>query len=153
MISLHGVTVRFARRADPSLSEIDLEIGPGERVLLIGPSGGGKSTLLHALTGVVPQSMTARVSGQIRVLGHDPAVVPVPQLALELGWLGQDPASNACLPRVADEVALPLENRGVPAERIVAAARGVGSVRPSRLVQRPRLCARQAITVQALLAL
>ncbi|MCL3862560.1 ABC transporter ATP-binding protein [Actinotalea sp. K2] len=117
-ITTRGLSVHFAGRAAPSLSGVDLTVGPGERVLVLGPSGGGKSTLLHVLTGVVPQSVDADVAGEVRVLGQDPQVVPVPQLALQVGWLGQDPAAGACLPVVETEVALPLENRGVPREEI-----------------------------------
>lgn len=117
-IELSGVTVRFPGRAAPSLADVDLSVAHGERLLLVGPSGGGKSTLLHLISGIVPQSVDADVAGSVRVLGRDPWVDPVPRTALDVGWLGQDPASNACLPRVADEVALPLENRGVPPAQI-----------------------------------
>lgn len=117
-IELRGVTVRFPGRVAPSLADVDLSVERGERLLLTGPSGGGKSTLLHVVSGIVPQSVDADVSGSVRVLGRDPWTEPVPRTALEVGWLGQDPASNACLPRVADEVALPLENRGVPPTQI-----------------------------------
>lgn len=117
-IELRGVTVRFPGRVAPSLADVDLSVERGERLLLTGPSGGGKSTLLHVVSGIVPQSVDADVSGSVRVLGRDPWTEPVPRTALDVGWLGQDPASNACLPRVADEVALPLENRGVPPTQI-----------------------------------
>nr|WP_237728137.1 ABC transporter ATP-binding protein [Cellulomonas sp. APG4] len=98
--------------------DVGLELEEGEHVLCSGASGGGKSTLLNTLSGVVPQSVHARVTGQVRVRGHDPRTEPVARLALEVGRLGQDPASNTCLPVVLDEVALPLENRGVPAAEI-----------------------------------
>lgn len=117
-VRVRGLTVAFPRRAQPAILGLDLEVDPGERVVLRGPSGGGKSTLLHVLTGVVPQSVRASVAGSVSVLGRDPRREPVPRLALDVGWLGQDPTTNACLPVVEDEVALPLENRGVPREQI-----------------------------------
>jgi heme ABC exporter ATP-binding subunit CcmA len=50
----------------PALAGVDLEVSPGEIVLLQGPNGAGKTTLLKACAGLVPV-----VEGQIRVLGHD----------------------------------------------------------------------------------
>ncbi|EKF17172.1 amino acid ABC transporter ATP-binding protein [Nitratireductor pacificus] len=47
MISVRGLTKRFG--ANTVLDGIDLEIGAGERVAIIGPSGTGKSTLLRSL--------------------------------------------------------------------------------------------------------
>ena len=52
MIRLAGVTVAYRGRA--VLSDLDLEIGAGERVALIGPNGAGKSTLLRVVAGIVP---------------------------------------------------------------------------------------------------
>lgn len=113
-----GLGVRLARQGPPRPDGLDLHLGPGEQVLLLGPSGSGKSTVLHALTGVVPRTRAAVRTGSVRVLGQDPAQVPVPRTALRVGWLAQDPASGTCLPTVDAEVALPLENRGVPRAEI-----------------------------------
>jgi len=52
VIRLAGVTVAYRGRA--VLSDLDLEIGAGERVALIGPNGAGKSTLLRVVAGIVP---------------------------------------------------------------------------------------------------
>lgn len=61
-----------ARRIGSSswgLQEIDLEIGPGEAVALVGRSGGGKTTLLRTIAGVfVPDAGTITVEGRIGAL-------------------------------------------------------------------------------------
>jgi heme ABC exporter ATP-binding subunit CcmA len=50
----------------PALAGVDLDVAPGEVVLLHGPNGAGKTTLLRACAGLV-----AITSGQAEVLGHD----------------------------------------------------------------------------------
>ncbi|MGH9182662.1 MAG: phosphonate ABC transporter ATP-binding protein [Acidimicrobiales bacterium] len=62
--SLRGAGVRFGPAA--ALAAVDLEVGAGERVALVGPSGAGKTTLLSLLNGSVRPS-----SGTVRVLGTD----------------------------------------------------------------------------------
>ena len=51
---LRGAGVRFGARH--ALDGIDLEVGRGERVAVVGPSGAGKTTLLGLLRGVVAPS-------------------------------------------------------------------------------------------------
>ena len=50
----------------PALAGVDLDVAPGEVVLVQGPNGAGKTTLLRACAGLVPI-----VSGDAAVLGHD----------------------------------------------------------------------------------
>jgi heme ABC exporter ATP-binding subunit CcmA len=50
----------------PALAGVDLDVDPGEIVLLQGPNGAGKTTLLRTLAGLLPV-----VSGTAEVLGHD----------------------------------------------------------------------------------
>lgn len=70
MIALAGLVFRWPGQAAPCLDIPRLEIAPGERVFLHGPSGGGKSTLLAVLGGVaVPER------GRVELLGQDIAAL------------------------------------------------------------------------------
>ena len=64
-----------------ALREISLELEPGEVVALLGPSGGGKSTLLRALAGLVPHFHGGRLSGRVEVAGLDTRRVRPAELA------------------------------------------------------------------------
>ncbi|GAA1937710.1 hypothetical protein GCM10009775_32210 [Microbacterium aoyamense] len=48
-VRLSGASVRWPGAAAPALHDVDLHVGPGERLLVVGSSGAGKSTLAHAL--------------------------------------------------------------------------------------------------------
>ena len=113
LVSLRDVSVAFPRRGTGVLHGIALEIAPGERMLVIGGSGSGKSTLLQLVTGVIPHSVTAQVEGTVTVSGVDTRTTSVVDLSRTVAVLAQDPASGICLPTVEEEIALPLENRGV----------------------------------------
>lgn len=64
MLELRGATVRYADGARGGLHGIDLVLRRGARVALIGPSGGGKSTLLRTLAGLYhPQHGELRRDG------------------------------------------------------------------------------------------
>jgi energy-coupling factor transporter ATP-binding protein EcfA2 len=138
VLSFEGVTVSFTRRATPVLRDVRLDLAPGEQVLVLGSSGAGKSTLLQLVSGVIPHSIVATVDGTVTVGGVDTRDTTVVELSRTVGLLAQDPASGVCLPTVEEELALPLENRGVdPAAmsgRIdtALAAAGVGHLRERR---------------------
>jgi putative ABC transport system ATP-binding protein len=67
-IELREVNLSLGRGAGRVhiLKDIDLDIGRGEAVGLVGPSGSGKSTLLMAIAGLERPD-----SGQVKVLGED----------------------------------------------------------------------------------
>lgn len=112
-VVLEQVGVGFPRRGEDVLRDVDLDLAPGEQVLLVGASGCGKSTVLQTISGVVPHTVTARTTGRVVVGGVDTASTTVVELSRQVGVLAQDPAGAVCLPHVADEVALPLENQAL----------------------------------------
>lgn len=105
-----------ARR--PALADVNLEIAAGQVVLLEGPSGGGKSTLLRALAGLVPHFHGGRFAGRVTVLGQDTRAALPAALATGVGSLFQDPETQAVRATVARDIAFGLENLAVPADRI-----------------------------------
>lgn len=64
-VSIRGVGHSYGKAGSPALSSIDLQIGSGEIVALIGRSGSGKSTLLHIISGLLaPTDGVVRVGGK-----------------------------------------------------------------------------------------
>jgi heme ABC exporter ATP-binding subunit CcmA len=64
VVHLHAAVSLLGRF--PALAGVDLDVAPGEVVLVQGPNGAGKTTLLRACAGLVPV-----VDGEATVLGHD----------------------------------------------------------------------------------
>jgi zinc transport system ATP-binding protein len=76
-VSANGLTVDLGRHR--ALAGVDLAVDEGSFVVVAGPNGGGKTTLLRALLGLVAPS-----SGTVRVFEQPPGRVPP-------GWIGYVP--------------------------------------------------------------
>lgn len=126
----HEVTVQYPFAKRQAVGPVSLAIRRGERVLLLGPSGSGKSTLLLTLTGLVPNSMSATVSGDICLFGTDVGTRPPWAWAVQVAQYFQDADQTLCGMRVEDEIAFALENRALApmhiAARVAEAMRRVG---------------------------
>ena len=115
--------------ADPvegerALADVSLGVRRGEYVGIVGPNGGGKSTLVRLLNGLLVAD-----EGRVRVLGYDPAVETF-EVRKRLGMLFQNPENGIVAPFVEDDVAFGLENLGVEREemrgRVAEAMEAVG---------------------------
>ncbi len=104
---------RHAGRKNAALSGVDLDITPGERVLVLGPSGSGKSTLMGGLAGLLGGAEEGEATGTLTVDGVAPA-----DARGRVGLLMQDPEAQVVLARVGDDVAFGMENLGIPREAI-----------------------------------
>jgi energy-coupling factor transport system ATP-binding protein len=104
---------RHAGRQAWAVRGLDLRIDPGERVLLLGASGAGKSTVLAALAGLLDPSGGGESEGELRVDGRPPH-----DARDAIGIVFQDPEAQLVMARAGDDVAFGLENRCVPTEAI-----------------------------------
>ncbi len=105
MLAVRGVTVRFGDVA--ALDGVDLAVGDGEVVAVLGPSGSGKSTLLRVVAGLQPPD-----AGTVTWDGVD--VTGLPPHEREFGLMFQDYALFPHLD-VAANVGFGLRMHGVPA--------------------------------------
>lgn len=71
IISFKNFSFQYRAQKKPTLKEINLDIYPGERVLIAGPSGCGKSTLAGCINGLNPFSNPGECSGELIVDGVD----------------------------------------------------------------------------------
>jgi energy-coupling factor transport system ATP-binding protein len=109
---LEALSYRYPDARGPALSNLDVELLPGEFVLLAGRSGSGKTTLLHACCGLVPHYHGGEVSGGIEVGGLDVSRHGPADLGRTVGLVSQDPETQVVASTVRGEIELPLEMRG-----------------------------------------
>ncbi|MCG0287936.1 ABC transporter ATP-binding protein [Streptomyces sp. PSAA01] len=113
MIRFEQVSVHYDGAARPALSGVDLTVPEGELCLLVGPSGVGKSTLLGAVSGLVPHFTGGTLRGRVTVAGRDTRTHKPRELADVVGTVGQDPLAHFVTDTVEDELAYGMESLGI----------------------------------------
>ncbi|MFD3871264.1 ABC transporter ATP-binding protein [Streptomyces sp. NPDC058623] len=115
MIRFEQVSVTYEGADRPCLRGADFVVPEGELTLLVGPSGVGKSTLLGAVSGLVPHFTGGRLAGRVAVAGRDTRTHKPRELADVVGTVGQDPLAHFVTDVVEDELAYGMESLGLPA--------------------------------------
>lgn len=98
-------------RQREALSDVDFTVAPGTRLGILGPNGGGKSTLIKLMLGLIRPS-----SGAVRVFGHSPARARKQGL---IGYLPQRIEAERAWPLSVEQVvAMPLAAKLRPWARL-----------------------------------
>jgi energy-coupling factor transport system ATP-binding protein len=113
VIRFEEVSVTYDGATEPTVQGIDFEVPEGELVLLAGPSGVGKSTVLGAVSGLVPHFTGGTLRGRVTVAGRDTRTHKPRELADVVGTVGQDPLSHFVTDTVEDELAYGMESLGL----------------------------------------
>src|SRR5215218_1128733 len=124
VVSCGDLAFSYPGSEGAALTGVSFELRAGEYAGVVGPNGGGKSTLLRLLNGLIRAD-----SGGVRVGGLDPATEPY-LVRKRVGMLFQNPDNGLVAPFVEDDVAFGLENSSVSREemreRVGTAIRAVG---------------------------
>jgi energy-coupling factor transport system ATP-binding protein len=120
MISINGLSFRYAGGAKNALSGVTTEIPDGEFMGIIGPCGAGKTTLTYALNGIVPHRFGGDFYGEVNVCGLDTVTASPEALSRYVGSVFQDIDGQLVSPAVEDEILFGLENFGAPRGEIEA---------------------------------
>src|SRR5437899_8704690 len=115
----------YRGRSRPALKGLSFSVEPGSVLLVLGPSGSGKSSLARALAGLIPHVLPGTWQGRLEIGSLSVADTPARVVAGRVGLVFQDPESQLVMHRVEDEVAFGLENRGWPLETMRARVPGV----------------------------
>ena len=123
IISFRNFSFQYRAQKRPTLTDIDLEIYPGERVLIAGPSGSGKSTLAGCINGLNPFSNPGACTGTLTVDGVDAPHSSIFELSAHVGTVLQDPDGQFIGLTVGEDIAFALENSCTPQDEMHAITR------------------------------
>ncbi|MEP7359166.1 MAG: ATP-binding cassette domain-containing protein [Anaerolineales bacterium] len=125
IISIQDLSYQYALTETPALNHINLDIDAGEYVAIMGACGAGKTSLCLTMNGILPHMLAGGVVGKVIVAGIDTAQSQVRELARTVGMVFDNPEFQLSQVTVRDEIALGLENTGVPRDEML---RRIGEV-------------------------
>ena len=117
-LALEAVVHVYAGSSVRALDRLDLRIGSGERVAIVGQNGSGKTTLVRHLNGLLRPT-----EGRVLVGSTDASTLTVAQLAGRVGLVFQDPDRQIFAPSVRAEVEFGPRNLGMRSTRLREAVR------------------------------
>lgn len=118
MIHLKDVSYCYPTRDTSTINGITLDIERGDFVLVSGPTGCGKTTLIKMFNGIIPHLSKGRLGGKLIVADRDVRVCSMEDLTREVGLIFQSPDDQIISNTVEEEVAFGLENLGFEIEEI-----------------------------------
>src|SRR5215510_359382 len=120
IVELKDVTYKYPLADSPALQNVNLSVGEGEFVAMVGPNGGGKSTLCYAIAGFVPHFFKGEMTGTVKVTGNESHNSSLHEWVLNVGLAFQNPFNQISGAKytVYEEVAFGLENIGIPRDEM-----------------------------------
>ncbi|WP_448667288.1 ABC transporter ATP-binding protein [Aerococcus viridans] len=119
-IEFKNISFKYASQADLNLIDISFSIKQGEKVLIIGASGSGKSTIGKIINGQIPNTFEGDLTGQVLINGEDSANKSIFDLSLSVGTVLQDTDAQFVGLTVAEDLAFALENDQVDQASMVS---------------------------------
>lgn len=109
LISFKDFSFKYDSQSEDTLKHINLDIYPGEKVLIAGASGSGKSTLGRVINGLIPHAYPGDISGSCVVNDKEVAESSLFDLSFDVGTVLQDSDSQFVGLTVAEDLAFHLK--------------------------------------------
>ncbi|MEI6856348.1 ABC transporter ATP-binding protein [Psychrilyobacter sp.] len=117
-IELINFSLKYYGHRKETLSNINLSFNTNEKILLLSPSGYGKSSLLLCLLGIIQRNDLGETKGKITIDDRDIEEMSHLEVAKIFGIVFQDPENQFCTMYPEDEIAFSLENFCIPTEEM-----------------------------------
>jgi len=119
IIDIKELSFKYAGTDEWALRNVNLSIEKGEFVLIAGPTGCGKSTILKCINGIIPNIYSGEYVGSVRVKNLDPASMSPSLMAQHVGMVLQNPENQLFSLTVEGDIAFALENIGLSRSEMV----------------------------------
>ena len=113
IFKIEDITYFYPEGEKPAISNVSLSVGEGEFLLVVGPSGGGKTTLARVMAGLIPDFYGGRIKGEISFRGIPASRLGRKELQKNVGMIFQNPERQLIMDKVESEIAFGLENSGI----------------------------------------
>ncbi len=118
VISFQDYGFQYMAQAEPTLHRINLDIYPGEKVLIAGTSGSGKSTIGNCINGLIPFAYPGNKTGRLLVDGREADQSSIFELSRIVGTVLQDTDGQFIGLTVGEDIAFAPENDCVPQDEM-----------------------------------
>ena len=118
VISFQDYGFQYMAQAEPTLYNINLDIYPGEKVLIAGASGSGKSTIGNCINGLIPFAYPGQKTGKLLVDGKEADQSSIFELSHTVGTVLQDTDGQFIGLTVGEDIAFAPENNCVPQDEM-----------------------------------
>lgn len=118
MIETKNCSFQYQNSESIALKDLNLQIAPGECVILTGKSGCGKTTLTRLLNGLVPSFFNGELSGSCNTLGLSAGTAAIEEYVPLVGSVFQNPKTQYFNVDTTAELAFPCENMGMESSAI-----------------------------------
>lgn len=128
VIEFEHFQFQYFSQAEPTLHDINLKIYEGEKVLIVGSSGSGKSTIGNCLNGLIPFSYKGEIQGSLKISGKDTREMNIFELSKRVGTVLQDADGQFIGLTVGEDIAFALENDCVPLSQMKETVQKVADI-------------------------
>ena len=128
IIEFRNFSFQYKAQSKPTLKDINLTIYEGEKILIVGSSGSGKSTISHCLNGLVPSFYEGEISGSLKINGIETKNQSIFELSQHVGTVLQDPDAQFIGLTVAEDIGFKLENTGVNQSEMIETVKSISEM-------------------------